>query len=67
MNLKINRLQHIGPPISDIEVSEAFYERLGFRNVMQSSFMHDGMPGKVSMMKSEEMIIELYLQLFFKQ
>ncbi len=60
MNLKINRLQHIGLPITDIEISQAFYERLGFQNVMQSTFMHEGKPGKVSMMKREDVIIELY-------
>jgi len=60
MNLKISRLQHIGLPITDIEISQAFYERLGFQNVMQSTFMHEGKPGKVSMMKREEVIIELY-------
>ena len=60
MNLKINHLQHIGLPIADIEISQAFYERLGFQNVMQSTFMHQGLEGKVSMMKREGIIIELY-------
>ena len=60
MNLKINRLQHIGIPIADISISEAFYKRLGFANVMQSTFMHQGAQGKVIMMKQGEIIIELY-------
>ncbi len=60
MNLKINHLQHIGLPIIDIEISQAFYERLGFTNVMQSTFMHQGAEGKVSMMKRDDIIIELY-------
>lgn len=60
MNLKINHLQHIGMPILDIEISQAFYERLGFENVMSSTFIHLGATGKVAMMKREEMIIELY-------
>ena len=60
MNLKINYLQHVGIPISDIEISQSFYERLGFQIVMQSTFMHQGAQGKVSMMKREKIIIELY-------
>jgi len=60
MNLKINRLQHIGLPITNMEASQSFYERLGFASVMQSTFIHEGAQGKVSMMKRGEMIIELY-------
>ena len=60
MNLKINYLQHIGLPITDIEISQTFYEKLGFQMVMHSTFMHEGAQGKVSMMKREEIIIELY-------
>src|SRR6184192_1742695 len=60
MNLKINHLQHVGLPIVDIEISQTFYERLGFQNVMHSTFTHQGTEGKVVMMKREEIIIELY-------
>ncbi len=60
MNLKINHLQHIGLPIVDIEISQLFYERLGFQNVMHSTFKHQGSEGQVSMMKREKIIIELY-------
>lgn len=60
MTLKINRLQHIGLPISDISVSEAFYKRLGFHTAMRSTFMHEGAEGQVAMMKRDEMILELY-------
>lgn len=60
MNLKINHLQHVGMPITNIEVSKAFYVRLGFEAVMQSTFMHEGAEGRVAMMKRGEMIIELY-------
>lgn len=60
MNLKINHLQHIGIPIVDLEISQNFYERLGFQIAMHSTFMHEGAQGKVSMMKREEIIIELY-------
>ena len=60
MNLKINHLQHIGIPITNLEISKAFYERLGFKRVMNATFMHEGEQGKVAMMKREEIIIELY-------
>lgn len=60
MNLKINHLQHIGLPVADLEISRSFYERLGFEMVMNSTFLHEGAQGKVSMMKHKEIIIELY-------
>ncbi|MBL0356246.1 MAG: VOC family protein [Chitinophagaceae bacterium] len=60
MNLKLNHIQHIGIPVTDIEVSEAFYERLGFKNVMASTFEFNDGKGMVAMMKLNEMIIELY-------
>jgi catechol 2,3-dioxygenase-like lactoylglutathione lyase family enzyme len=58
--LKLNHIQHIGIPVTDIKISEAFYERLGFKNVMESSFDYNGGKGKVAMMQLNEMILELY-------
>ncbi len=60
MNLKLNHIQHIGIPVTDLKVSEAFYERLGFKNVMNSGFEYNGGKGLVAMMRLNEMIIELY-------
>lgn len=60
MNLKLNHIQHIGIPVTDIKVSEAFYERLGFKNVMATTFTYNGDTGNVVMMQQHEMIIELY-------
>jgi len=60
MNIQLNHIQHVGIPVTDIKVSEAFYERLGFRNVMSSTFDFKGGKGTVAMMKLNEMIIELY-------
>jgi catechol 2,3-dioxygenase-like lactoylglutathione lyase family enzyme len=57
-NLKINRLQHIGIPVTDIEISQSFYERLGFQRAMNATFMHEGDEGKVSMMKRDGMTME---------
>ena len=60
MNLKINHLQHIGLPVADIQISQSFYERLGFRMVMGSTFNYNSNTGNVAMMKLGEIIIELY-------
>jgi catechol 2,3-dioxygenase-like lactoylglutathione lyase family enzyme len=59
-DLKLNHIQHIGVPVTDIKISEAFYEQLGFKNVMDSSFDYNGGKGTVAMMKLNEMIVELY-------
>lgn len=60
MRININKLQHIGIPVNDLNVSQAFYRRLGFENVMESAFEHKGGKGKVAMMEREEIIIEIY-------
>lgn len=60
MQIKINGLQHIGIPVTNLQVSEAFYEGLGFNNVMTTFFEINGNKGYVSMMQREEMIMELY-------
>jgi catechol 2,3-dioxygenase-like lactoylglutathione lyase family enzyme len=56
----INKLQHIGIPVTDLSVSEAFYNRLGFENVMRSDFTFDGDTGTCMMMQQKDIIIELY-------
>ncbi len=60
MNLKLNHIQHIGIPVTDLTTSENFYHRLGFQNVMSTSFEHRGGRGSVVMMQLHAMIIELY-------
>jgi len=56
----INKLQHVGIPVSDMGISEAFYSRFGFKNVMQSPFNFEGDTGTCVMMQLGEIIIELY-------
>jgi lactoylglutathione lyase len=56
----IHKIQHIGIPAHDLEVSIPFYERLGFENVMESPFEFDGGYGTCIMMKNHEVIVELY-------
>lgn len=60
MSIKINRLQHTGIPVSDIKRSEAFYNRLGFENVMGTTFQYNGDTGSVAMMQRDDIILELY-------
>ena len=60
VNLKINHIQHIGLPVTNLKASQAFYERLGFASVMNSGFDYRGGRGSVSMMKRGGMILELY-------
>lgn len=60
MHIKINGFQHLGIPVSDIKNSARFYERLGFQNVMATSFENTEGPCSVSMLQRDRMIIELY-------
>jgi catechol 2,3-dioxygenase-like lactoylglutathione lyase family enzyme len=60
MNLGIKGLQHIGIPVTNLEVSVPFYASLGFIDTMQASFQHEGEAGKCIMMKQGDLIIELY-------
>jgi catechol 2,3-dioxygenase-like lactoylglutathione lyase family enzyme len=58
--VKINHLQHAGIPVTDIRVSEEFYRRLGFTNVMESAFTLDGAQGVCIMMQHAAVLVELY-------
>ncbi len=60
VNLKINGLQHVGMPVTNLPMSEAFYERLGFSNVMASGFDYKGGRGSVAMMQRGVIVLELY-------
>lgn len=60
MNLQIRSLQHIGIPVTDLTVSESFYRKLGFTNVMAAGFAYNGGKGKVAMMQQGQIIMELY-------
>jgi catechol 2,3-dioxygenase-like lactoylglutathione lyase family enzyme len=60
MNLKLNHIQHVDIPVTDIKISEVFYEKLGFKNVMATTFKFNGNTGNVAMMKLNDMVIELY-------
>ena len=53
-------LQHIGLPVSDIERSVGFYQKLGFQKVMGREFDDGGGLVKVAMMEREGVVMELY-------
>jgi len=59
LDLKINHLQHIGIPVTEINRSQLFYESLGFTCVMENTFIHEGSEGQVVMMKYKDIILEL--------
>lgn len=58
--IKINKLQHVGIPVTDLSASESFYNRLGFKNVMKSSFISEGEKGDCIMMENSGILVELY-------
>lgn len=60
VQLSITAIQHVGIPVTDIKVSEVFYTRLGFINVMKAGFLHDNEKGICIMMKQGNIVIELY-------
>ncbi|MHC5118956.1 MAG: VOC family protein [Planctomycetota bacterium] len=53
-------IQHIGMPVTDLEKSKCFYEKLGFKNVMSKTFPHHDQTGNAAMMKRSQTVIELY-------
>ncbi|MES2519344.1 MAG: VOC family protein [Bacteroidota bacterium] len=58
--MNIKKIQHIGIPVTNLERSESFYKRLGFEDIMSSTFEHNKEKGNVKMMKSGEVILEIY-------
>ena len=58
--VKINSIQHIGIPVSNILHSELYYNKLGFNKVMESEFLYEEGTGICIMMKNGEIILELY-------
>ncbi len=60
LQIAINRLQHVGIPVTDIKISEAFYRRLGFENAMEAGFTQNSGPGTCIMMQHTTVTIDLY-------
>lgn len=53
-------LQHIGIPVSDLEVSREFYASLGFRVEYDTRMEHEGSNLNVAFMRLGELVLELY-------
>jgi catechol 2,3-dioxygenase-like lactoylglutathione lyase family enzyme len=58
---RMNHVQHIGLPVTNLRASESFHEKLRFAKVMASGFDYKGGCGSVAMMQRGELLIELYL------
>jgi lactoylglutathione lyase len=55
-----NGIQHLGIPVTNLEISVSFYNKLGFIRVLTAQVNES--PGiiQVAMMKRENIIVELY-------
>lgn len=53
-------LQHIGIPVTSLDISKEFYEKLGFIPVMTAPFENDYGKGMCCMVKRMNTTIELY-------
>lgn len=60
VNLSLDKIQHVGIPVTNIIASENFYSNLSFENVMQANFVYENETGTCIMMKQGNIIIELY-------
>ncbi|MEP7269000.1 MAG: VOC family protein [Saprospiraceae bacterium] len=60
LDLHFFKVQHIGIPVKDMEISVDFYSSLGFKNVMQSPFEILEGKGVCTMMQKGEIVMELY-------
>ena|ERR1022692_1790753 len=60
MQFAINHIQHIGIPVTDLQRSQTFCEKLGFEMAMPSSSDHNGNKGYLATMQKGAMIMEIY-------
>ncbi len=56
----VTGFQHLGLPVTNIEQSLAFYERLGFDVIMSTTLPADDEPVQVRMMALGDFVLELY-------
>ena len=55
---QINGIQHVGIPTNDIEMTLAFYEKLGFEIALRT--VNEEANEKVAFLKQETLVIETY-------
>lgn len=58
--IKLNRIQHIGIPVTDLDRSKNFYAHLGFLPVMEANFIYQGDQGTCVMVERDGITLELY-------
>lgn len=56
----VQGFQHLGLPVTDIARSRAFYERLGFRAVFETTLPVEGGVIQVAMLDLSGFVLELY-------
>ncbi len=56
----VQGFQHLGLPVTDIARSRAFYERLGFRAVFETTLPAEGGAIQVAMLDLSGFVLELY-------
>ncbi len=56
----LNGLQHLGLPVTNLEASKAFYQELGFVEVMRTDLPGGAQPVQVAMLQLGSLTIELY-------
>jgi catechol 2,3-dioxygenase-like lactoylglutathione lyase family enzyme len=58
--VNINNIQHIGIPVTHLQNSILFYQKLGFKNSMYATFNYKLDKGSAAMMQLGTITIELY-------
>jgi len=53
-------MQHLGIPVTNLETSVTFYERIGFRRILSAHVDEDNGPVLVAFMEQRGVVIELY-------
>lgn len=56
----LQRLQHVGIPVTNLERSKAFYTQLGFVEIMRTDLPGASEAIEVAMMRHEKLTFELY-------
>ncbi len=60
LNGNLGGIQHLGIPVTNLEISASFYQDLGFERVMSAKVPEGDDAIQVAMMKHDNAIIELY-------
>ncbi len=56
----ITGLQHIGIPVSDLQTTTAYYQRLGFELIFDKVFDDNGSQGHACFLRHGDLVLEVY-------